>query len=119
MGYFEHSNKCLDQLRNCILPKINLLCYFTLLIKLKESMRILTTDNQYVKIICRAKHFHTSQPLPHSSGFKTGCIPVGKDDAGGDDHISFSPFSLTSRTGNGVGAKTKKYVLRNKLPRLV
>jgi hypothetical protein len=32
----------------------------------------------------------------------------GKDDVGDDDdHISFSPFSLTSRTGNGEGAKTK------------
>jgi hypothetical protein len=38
---------------------------------------------------------------------------MGKDDAGdGDDddddgHISFSPFSLASRTGNGEGAKTR------------
>lgn len=74
--------------------------------------------NNHVNIICRAKHIHTARLLPHSSGFKTGCIPVGKDDVG-DDHISFSPFSLTSRTGNGVGAKTKKYVLRSKLQRLV
>lgn len=32
---------------------------------------------------------------------------MGKHDVGDDDHISFSPFSLTSRTGNGVGAKTR------------